>query len=59
MLRTVLPITLVTAGCAIVATFAQTKLLVSSELMKPKFSRINPLEGFKRLFSLKSVVNAL
>ena len=59
MLRTVLPITLVTAGCAIVATFAQTKLLVSSELMKPKFSRINPLEGFKRLFSLKSVINAL
>ena len=59
MLRTVLPITLVTAGCAIVATLAQTNLLVSSELMKPKFSRINPLEGFKRLFSLKSVVNAL
>lgn len=57
--RTVLPITLVTAGCAIVATFAQTRLLVSGELMKPKFSRINPLEGFKRLFSLKSVINAL
>ena len=59
MIRSVLPITLVTAGCAIAATFAQTKLLVSSELMKPKFSRINPLEGFKRLFSLKSVINAL
>ena len=57
--RSVLPITLVTAGCAIVATFAQTRMLVSSELMKPKFSRINPLEGFKRLFSLKSVINAL
>ena len=59
MARTVLPITLVTAGCAIVATFAQTRLLVSGELMKPKFNRINPLEGFKRLFSLKSVINAL
>ena len=57
--RTVFPITLVTAGCAIIATFAQTRMLVSSELMKPKFSRINPLEGFKRLFSLKSVINAL
>ena len=57
--RTVLPITLVTALCAVVATFAQTRLLVSSELMKPKFSRINPLEGFKRLFSLKSVIDAL
>ena len=59
MARTVLPITLVTAGCAVVATFAHTRLLVSGELMKPKFNRINPLEGFKRLFSLKSVINAL
>ena len=59
LVRSVLPITLVTITCAIVATFAQTRLLVSSELMKPKFSRINPLEGFKRLFSLKSVINAL
>lgn len=42
MVRTVLPITLVTAGCAIVATFAQTRMLVAAELMKPKFSRINP-----------------
>lgn len=59
LVRSVLPITLVTALCAVVATFAQTRLLVSGELMKPKFSRINPLEGFKRLFSLKSVINAL
>jgi len=59
LIRTVLPITLVTAFCAITATFAQTRLLVSSELIKPKFSHLNPLEGFKRLFSLKSVVNAL
>jgi len=59
LLRTVLPITLVTVLCAVAATFAQTRLLVSGELMKPKFSRINPLEGFKRLFSLKSVINAL
>ena len=57
--RTVLPITLVTALCGVGATFAQTRLLVSSELLRPKFSRINPLEGFKRLFSLKSVIDAL
>ena len=57
--KTVLPITLATALAAIVATFAQTRLLVSGELLRPKFSRLNPLEGFKRLFSLKSVINAL
>lgn len=57
--KTVLPIMLMTALCAIAATFAQTRFLVSGELLRPKFSRMNPLEGFKRLFSLKSVIDAL
>ena len=52
-------IPLATAAAAILATFAQTKLLVSGELLKPKFNRISPLQGFKRLFSLKSIVDAL
>ena len=59
LVQTVLPLLLVTAVCAIVATFAQTRLLVTSELLRPKFSRINPLQGIKRLFSLKSVIDAL
>ena len=49
----------VTAILAIAATFAQTRLLVTGESLKPKFSRISPLQGFKRLFSLRSVVEAL
>ncbi len=49
----------VTAVLAVSATFAQTKLLVSAESLKPKFNRISPLQGFKRLFSLRSVVEAL
>lgn len=44
---------------AVAATFFQTKMLVSGESLKPKFSRINPLEGFKRLFSVRSVVEAV
>ena len=59
LVTTVLPLLLVTAICAVAATFAQTRLLVSGELLRPKFNRINPLQGFKRLFSLKSVVDAL
>jgi len=43
---------------AMAATFFQTRLLFSPESIQPKFSRINPLEGFKRLFSLRSVVEA-
>ena len=49
----------VTAILAIAATFAQTRLLVAGESLKPKFNRISPLQGFKRLFSLRSVVEAL
>ncbi len=59
LIKTTLPLLLVTGVCAVLATFAQTRMLVSKELIKPKFSKINPLQGFKRLFSLKSVVEAL
>ena len=58
LVKTALPLLAVTALCAIAVTFAQTRLLVSGELLKPKFNRINPLQGIKRLFSLKSVVDA-
>ena len=49
----------VVSVCAVAATFGQTKLLVSGEALKPKFNRISPLQGFKRLFSLRSVVETL
>lgn len=52
------PVLATAVVAAVAATFFQTKLLVSGELLKPKFSRINPLQGFKRLFSLRSVIEA-
>lgn len=57
--KTVGPLLAVTVVTAVAATMAQTKGLVSAALMKPKFSRISPLQGFKRLFSMRSVVEAL
>ena len=59
VVKTAGPGLLTTGFLAVAATFAQTRMLVSGELMKPKFSRINPLQGFKRLFSLRSIVEAL
>ena len=59
MAQTVGPVVAVAILCAVAATFAQTQFLVSTESLKPKFSRLNPLEGFKRLFSLKSLVETL
>ncbi len=56
---TVGPLLLVATLCAVAATFAQTRFLVSGESIKPKFSRISPLQGIKRLFSLKSVIETL
>ena len=59
LLKTAGPLLLVTAALAVVVTMFQTRFLVSLEIIRPKFSKINPLEGFKRLFSLKSVIEAL
>ncbi len=53
------PFLAVTALLAIGVTFFQTKMLVAGESIKPKFNRISPLQGFKRLFSLRSIIEAL
>lgn len=41
----------------IIPTVAQTKGLFTMKALQPKFSRLNPLEGIKKLFSLQSLVN--
>lgn len=53
------PFLFVTALIAIVATFWQTRMLVTTDPLKPKLSRINPIQGFKRMFSLGKVVETL
>ncbi len=53
------PLLAMTIFLTVVATMAQTRMLVSFELIKPKFSKLNPISGFKNLFSLKSVVETL
>ena len=57
--KTVGPVMGVAILCAVAATFAQTRFLVATEQLKPKFSRLSPLQGIKRLFSLKSLVETL
>lgn len=49
----------VTILMSIAATGFQTKWLVSMEAIKPSFNKMNPLEGIKKMFSMKSVVDAL
>jgi flagellar biosynthesis protein FlhB len=45
-------------GVGVASNFAQVGFVLSGEAMMPSFSKINPLEGFKRLFSSKSVFDA-
>ena len=44
---------------ALIIESAQTGFLVSVESIKPKFSKLNPIEGFKKYFSLKQYVELL
>lgn len=54
-----LPVLLAVGLVAIIASMAQTKMLVNFKSLKPKFNRMNPLEGIKRLFSLKGFIEVL
>lgn len=44
---------------AFLVTMAQTRGLVSFESIKPKFSKMNPINGIKKIFSLKGIMELL
>ena len=53
---TTVPIITILAFVGIVMTGAQTGFLVSGELLKFKYSKISMIQGFKRMMSLRSLV---
>ncbi|MBE0578935.1 flagellar biosynthesis protein FlhB [Devosia sp.] len=57
LLGTVLIPLVVLSSCAIMANLIQHRPLLSTEPLIPKFSKISPLAGAKRLFSTDSLVN--
>lgn len=54
--KTAMPLLLVSALVAVVLTMAQTKMLFSTEAFAFKLSKLNPITGIKRLFSIRSLV---
>ncbi|MCL2088446.1 MAG: flagellar biosynthesis protein FlhB [Oscillospiraceae bacterium] len=52
----VAPLMIAVIAAGVAATGFQTKFLISRESLKPKFNRMNPLQGIKRMVSLKSIV---
>lgn len=59
ILLQVLPIFLVGFLVAFLSDFVQVKWHVTKKPLKPKFNKLNPLSGFKRIFSVSSVVELL
>ena len=51
------PICLIAILLSVLPTIAQTKGLFSMKSIQPKFSKLNPLEGIKKMFSIQSVAN--
>ncbi|KDR95179.1 flagellar biosynthetic protein FlhB [Peptoclostridium litorale DSM 5388] len=44
---------------AFISSWAQVGNLFTTETLRPKFDRLNPIEGFKRLFSMRSIFEFL
>lgn len=55
----ILPVVVPIMIAGIVASLMQTGFLLTGESLKPKFSKLNPISGFKNMFSKKSFVDLL
>ncbi|MGL5152455.1 MAG: fused FliR family export protein/FlhB family type III secretion system protein [Clostridium sp.] len=55
LLPVVVPIMIV----GVVASLLQTGIMFTGEGLKPKFSKLNPMSGFKNMFSKKSFVDLI
>ncbi len=55
-LKTALPVMVVIAVISVAANLLQVGVLFSFEPLMPQLNRINPISGFQRLFSLRSLV---
>jgi flagellar biosynthetic protein FlhB len=52
------PIVLATAAAGVLGNVVQVRPKITTSALKPSFARLNPLAGFKRLFSPHSLVEA-
>ena len=54
-----IPLLIIGMTISIVGTGMQTRFLFSMEPLKPKFDKFNPINGFKRIFSIRSGVELI
>lgn len=55
-LRLILPVILVVFLISLISTYAQVGFLFTLEPLNLKLERLNPIEGFKRMFSRRGIV---
>ncbi|MBP3857778.1 MAG: flagellar biosynthesis protein FlhB [Ruminiclostridium sp.] len=55
----VLPLCVIVAFIVVISVMAQTRGLFTMKPLKPKFSKLNPLNGIKNMFSAQSAVGIL
>ncbi len=53
------PVFIILLIAGIGSNVAQTGFIISKKALEPKFERISPAQGFKRMFSLRSLVEAI
>ncbi|MDG5977686.1 type III secretion system protein HrcU [Hydrogenophaga taeniospiralis CCUG 15921] len=56
---TVLPVVLASVALGALAAFAQVGVNISFDPVSPKFDKLNPAEGLKKLFSVRSFIDFL
>lgn len=57
--KAIIIVLLINFFCAFLVTRAQVGHIFTTEVLMPKLDKINPIKGFKKLFSLKSVIEML
>lgn len=58
-LKIVWPVFVVAMLCGVLVNVMQTGLMLTPKALMPKLSKINPIEGFKRIFSVRAGVEML
>lgn len=56
ILRMSLPLLLIALVSGVVVSYIQVGFLFTTETLKPKFDKINPMKGLKNIFSTRSLV---
>jgi len=59
MVWLMLPLLLTVLVAGVLSNLAQVRPMLSMQAIFPKFDKINPLNGFKRFFSMRSIVEVL